>query len=69
VIVHDVSIDTVDATELTVIDEATRRLHPGDMVTIPNGRWHRNDAPSGVTILHLTPTEGNPHSWQRPWTT
>ncbi len=56
------------STELTVISEATRQLHAGDMASIPSGHWHRNDAPSGVTILHLTPTEGNRHSWQRPQT-
>jgi quercetin dioxygenase-like cupin family protein len=53
-------------TELTVIGEATQQLRAGDMVIVPGGRWHRNDAPSGVTIFHLTPTEGNEHSWQQP---
>jgi mannose-6-phosphate isomerase-like protein (cupin superfamily) len=47
------------STQLTVIGQATRALHAGDLVIIPSGHWHRNDAPSGVTILHLTPTEGN----------
>jgi hypothetical protein len=56
VIVHDLSIDTVN--------QMTRH----NLATIPSGHWHRNDAPSGVTILHLTPTEGNQHSWQRPRT-
>jgi mannose-6-phosphate isomerase-like protein (cupin superfamily) len=49
------------STDLTVIGEATRRLQAGDLTIIPSGHWHRNDAPSGVTILHLTPAEGNQH--------
>jgi mannose-6-phosphate isomerase-like protein (cupin superfamily) len=55
-------------TELTVLGDATRHLHPGDMAIVPSGHWHRNNAPSGVTIFHLTPTDGNQHSWQQPQT-
>lgn len=53
-------------TELTVIGEAPRRLRAGEMVVIPGGRWHHNDAPGGVTIFHLTPTDGNQHSLEHP---
>src|SRR5437899_1358142 len=28
--------------------------------------WHSNDAPGGVTMLFLTPRDGNRHSWQDP---
>ena len=28
--------------------------------------WHRNEAPEGVTMLHMTPREGGRHSWVDP---
>ena len=30
------------------------------------GHWHSNDTPGGVTILWITPSEGNEHSWDEP---
>ena len=54
------------ATELTTIDEnGTRciKLGAGAVVVIPPGCWHRNSAPEGVTMLYVTPTDGNLHSW------
>jgi mannose-6-phosphate isomerase-like protein (cupin superfamily) len=44
----------------------TRTLHAGDLVIVPRGCWHRNDAPAGVTMLFMTPTEGSTHSWDDP---
>jgi mannose-6-phosphate isomerase-like protein (cupin superfamily) len=46
--------------------ETPLNLRTGDLVVVPKGCWHRNDAPWGVTILHITPSEGNQHSWQDP---
>jgi mannose-6-phosphate isomerase-like protein (cupin superfamily) len=47
-------------------EEEARDLGPGDLVIVPKGCWHRNDAPGGVTMLYLTPSEGNRHSWDDP---
>jgi len=46
--------------------EVTRTLHTGDLVIVPQGCWHSNDAPIGVTMLFMTPREGNQHSWDDP---
>src|SRR6516162_11361869 len=32
--------------------EMLRNLRAGDLVVVPKGCWHRNDAPEGVTMLH-----------------
>jgi mannose-6-phosphate isomerase-like protein (cupin superfamily) len=55
--------------QLTVRDvggEISRTLCTGDLVIVPKGCWHSNDAPDGVTILFMTPHEGNRHSWDDP---
>lgn len=55
--------------DLTVLEHqgpVTRRLQPGTLVIVPQGCWHRNNAPSGVTMLFMTPSEGNRHSWKEP---
>jgi mannose-6-phosphate isomerase-like protein (cupin superfamily) len=55
--------------ELTLREERgeiTRTLRTGELVIVPGGCWHRNDAPSGVTMLFMTPGEGNRHSWHDP---
>jgi mannose-6-phosphate isomerase-like protein (cupin superfamily) len=55
--------------QLTVREERgeiTRTLRTGDLVIVPSGCWHSNDAPNGVTMLFMTPREGNRHSWQDP---
>jgi len=44
----------------------TRRLDAGTLVVVPQGHWHSNDAPEGVTMLYLTPRDGNEHSDARP---
>jgi mannose-6-phosphate isomerase-like protein (cupin superfamily) len=41
-------------------------LQPGALAVVPRGTWHSNDAPDGVTMLYLTPSEGNEHSWEDP---
>jgi mannose-6-phosphate isomerase-like protein (cupin superfamily) len=41
-------------------------LQPGALAVVPRGTWHNNDAPDGVTMLYLTPLEGNEHSWEDP---
>ena len=42
-------------------EELVRTLRAGDLVIIPKGCWHRNEAPEGVTMLHMTPREGGRH--------
>ena len=44
----------------------TRTLRTGDLVVVPRNCWHSNNAPSGVTMLFMTPTEGSKHSWNDP---
>jgi mannose-6-phosphate isomerase-like protein (cupin superfamily) len=44
----------------------TRRVTTGSLVVVPQGRWHSNDSPDGVTMLYLTPQDGNEHSSIRP---
>jgi mannose-6-phosphate isomerase-like protein (cupin superfamily) len=46
--------------------EMLRNLRTGDLVVVPKGCWHRNDAPEGVTMLFVTPREGNQHRWEDP---
>ena len=56
----------VGQTHLTTIDDSGEDsidLGPGSVVVIPRGCWHRNSAPGGVTMLYVTPSEGNLHSW------
>jgi mannose-6-phosphate isomerase-like protein (cupin superfamily) len=36
-------------------EELVRTLRAGDLVIIQKGCWHRNEAPEGVTMLHMTP--------------
>jgi mannose-6-phosphate isomerase-like protein (cupin superfamily) len=56
-------------TELTVCDgdrQEARALRPGQLAIVPKARWHSNHAPNGVTMLWITPSEGNQHSWDKP---
>jgi mannose-6-phosphate isomerase-like protein (cupin superfamily) len=46
--------------------EITRTLGMGDLVIVPQGSWHSNDAPTGVRMLFMTPRDGNLHSWEVP---
>ena len=46
--------------------EMLRNLRASDLVVVPKGCWDRNDAPEGVTMLHVTPREGNQHRWEDP---
>jgi mannose-6-phosphate isomerase-like protein (cupin superfamily) len=48
--------------------ETARILRAGDLAIVPQGCWHRNDAPSGVTILYLSPRDGGRNSWDDPAT-
>jgi mannose-6-phosphate isomerase-like protein (cupin superfamily) len=41
-------------------------LRAGDLVIVPQRSWHSNDAPTGVTLLFMTPSEGSSHSWDDP---
>jgi mannose-6-phosphate isomerase-like protein (cupin superfamily) len=43
-------------------------LQRGALAVVPRGTWHSNDAPGGVTMLYMTPLEGNEHSWEDPTT-
>lgn len=57
------------SSRLTVrIDGETvvRELRAGDLAVVPKGCWHNNDAPAGVTMLYMTPSDGNRHSWDDP---
>jgi mannose-6-phosphate isomerase-like protein (cupin superfamily) len=47
-------------------EEEVRTLRAGDLAIVPKGCWHRNDAPDGVTMLYMTPTDGGRHSWDDP---
>ena len=55
--------------ELTVLEEDSRSvwtLSAGHLAIVPRGHWHSNNAPRGVTMLWITPSEGNEHSWEEP---
>jgi quercetin dioxygenase-like cupin family protein len=57
------------SSELTVLESgrrAVRTLLPGQLALVPQGHWHSNDAPDGVTMLWITPDDGNDHSWDEP---
>lgn len=57
------------ATQLTVRQngcETSRDLRAGDLAIVPKGCWHSNNAPEGVTLLFMTPRDGNEHSWEDP---
>lgn len=55
--------------ELTVLEDGerfVRMLRPGQLAIVPQGHWHSNNAPDGVTMLWITPSEGNQHSFEEP---
>ena len=55
--------------ELTVLGPSgpvVRRLVAGELVVVPKGCWHRNDAPVGVTMLFMTPKHANRQSVSDP---
>lgn len=55
--------------ELTVVEGANREVRtllPGHLAIVPRGRWHSNSAPDGVTMLWITPSDGNEHRWDEP---
>jgi mannose-6-phosphate isomerase-like protein (cupin superfamily) len=55
--------------ELTVLEDGdrdVRMLLPGQLAIVPQGHWHSNNAPGGVTMLWITPSERNEHSWDEP---
>jgi mannose-6-phosphate isomerase-like protein (cupin superfamily) len=55
--------------ELTVLEDDRRSawtLSAGHLAIVPKGHWHSNNAPGGVTMLWITPREGNEHSWDEP---
>jgi uncharacterized cupin superfamily protein len=57
------------ASELTVLEgggPVTRWLRTGDLAVVPQNCWHSNNAPDGVTVLCMTPSTGNRHSWEYP---
>jgi mannose-6-phosphate isomerase-like protein (cupin superfamily) len=41
-------------------------ISTGQLVVVPQDCWHANNAPTGVTMLYMTPAEGNKHSWEEP---
>ena len=46
--------------------ERRHEIRQGDLVVVPKGYWHRNDAPEGLVVLFMTLVEGNQHSWADP---
>ena len=44
----------------------TQAVGAGSLVVVPQSHWHSNDAPDGVTMLYVTPRDGNEHSSTRP---
>ena len=55
--------------ELTVLERDRRsvlNLSAGHLAIVPRDHWHSNSAPGGVTMLWITPSEGNEHSWEEP---
>jgi mannose-6-phosphate isomerase-like protein (cupin superfamily) len=46
--------------------EISRTLRTGDLVIVPHRCRHSNHAPDGVTMLYMTPRDGNQHSWDDP---
>jgi mannose-6-phosphate isomerase-like protein (cupin superfamily) len=55
--------------ELTVLEKDRRSvwtLSAGHLAIVPRAHWHSNNAPGGVTMLWITPSEGNEHSWEEP---
>jgi quercetin dioxygenase-like cupin family protein len=55
--------------ELTVLEpdnREVRTLVPGQLAIVPHGRWHSSNAQTVVTMLFITPHEGNEHSWDEP---
>jgi quercetin dioxygenase-like cupin family protein len=65
----EVLIVLAGESELTVIEQgtkATRTISTGELVVVPQGCWHSNDAKTGVTFLYMTPAGGNEHSWEEP---
>ena len=46
--------------------DITRSLSTGDLAIVPRGQWHNNEAPDGVTMLFMTPRDGNRHSVEDP---
>jgi mannose-6-phosphate isomerase-like protein (cupin superfamily) len=55
--------------DLTVLENDSRSvwtLSAGHLAIVPSGHWHSNNAPGGVTMLWITPSEGNEHSWEEP---
>jgi mannose-6-phosphate isomerase-like protein (cupin superfamily) len=46
--------------------ETLHNLRTGDLVVVPKGCWHRNDAPEGVTMLFHDAARGQPAQVGRP---
>jgi mannose-6-phosphate isomerase-like protein (cupin superfamily) len=57
--------------ELTVFENGEREvrtLRAGQLAIVPRASWHSNNAVNGVTMLWITPSDGNEHSWEEPTT-
>jgi mannose-6-phosphate isomerase-like protein (cupin superfamily) len=58
------------ASTLTILapdgTEESRLVREGELALVPQGHWHRNQAPDGVTLLYMTPTKGGAHSFEDP---
>ena len=49
-----------------VSGDETRTLRAGEVVIVPQGCWHNNNARDGVTMFFMTPKDGNEHSRAEP---
>ncbi|MCZ6596003.1 MAG: cupin domain-containing protein [Planctomycetota bacterium] len=53
----------VRVTLLEGAEPSTIDLRAGSLVVVPAGVWHRSLAPDGVTVIAVTPAEGNEASF------
>jgi mannose-6-phosphate isomerase-like protein (cupin superfamily) len=53
----------VDVTVLTDGGPVHEVARAGSVCVVPRGLWHRTLARSAVTLLYMTPAEGNEHSF------
>ncbi len=53
----------VDVTVLTDGGPVHEIVRAGSVCIVPQGLWHRTHARAAVTLLYMTPAEGNEHSF------
>jgi mannose-6-phosphate isomerase-like protein (cupin superfamily) len=53
----------IDVTVLTDSGPVCETVRVGSVCVVPRGLWHRPAARAAVTLLYMTPAEGNEHSF------